>query len=57
MFAWTAAAAAMTPASPMQRIAIGRAVIAVGAIRTVRAIRALTLRRVLRILRLTAGDE
>ncbi len=58
------ARAAMTPAPPMQRKTIRRAVIAVlaigailGAVLTLRAIGSLTLLRRLLMLRLAPGDE
>ena len=54
------AAAAMSPAPPVQRKAVGRAVVAVrsiGAILTTRTILTLAVLRRLLMLRLTAGDE
>ena len=58
------ARAAMTPASPMQRKAVGRALIAVRAILrpilpilTLRAIRTIALLRGLLLRRLAAGNE
>ncbi len=54
------AAAAMTPPPPMQRKAVGRAVVAVRAIAAALALRTIRTLAVLRstlVLRLTAGDE